>query len=387
MEPIKMVDLPRQQKLIRKQIDHAIAEVLNNCDYILGDKVIEFEQKIAAFCQAKFAVSCANGTDALTLFLKAKGVSSNDAVFVPAFTFTATAEAVVLAGGNPFFVDVLPDTFNIDPNSLEAAINIAKKNKLRPVGIIPVDLFGLPADYLDLWKIATSNDLWVLCDSAQSFGASYNHQKVGTLGHATATSFFPSKPLGCYGDGGCVFTNDVHLMEIIQSMRCHGAGVTNGVLDKYNNIRIGVNSRLDTIQATILLEKLKIFPQELILRNNVANLYNNLLKNIDSILLPYISDSDKGIISSWAQYTIKLNTNRITNNELQLALEKSGIPTIVYYSKPVSSHLPYANFYKTDLTVANKLSNTVLSLPMHPYLSITNIEYIVDKLQGILCAV
>lgn len=387
MEPIKMVDLQRQQKLLRKQIDHAIAEVLDNCDYILGDKVIEFEQKIAVFCQSKFAVSCANGTDALTLFLKAKGVSNNDAVFVPAFTFTATAEAVVLAGSNPFFVDVLPDTFNMDPNSLETAINLAKKNNLRPVGIIPVDLFGLPANYLDLWKIANSNDLWILCDSAQSFGASYNRQKVGTLGHATATSFFPSKPLACYGDGGCVFTHDQHLMEIIQSIRCHGAGVTNGVLDKYNNIRIGVNSRLDTIQATILLEKLKIFPQELILRNNVANLYNNLLKNMENILLPNLNDPNKGIMSAWAQYTIKLNTNRITNNELQLALKKAGIPTIIYYPKPVSSHLPYANFYKTDLTVANKLSNTVLSLPMHPYLSITNIEYIVDKLQGILCAV
>lgn len=383
MQSIKMIDLQSQQQLIRSNIDTAITDVLNSGDFILGAKVLELEKKLTEFCGAKFAISCANGTDALTLVLKAKNVTNRDAIFVPAFTFTATAEAVVLAGAQPVFVDVLADNFNMNPNSLEAAILLAKQHKLKPTGIIPVDLFGLPANYSAIDFIAEQHDLWVLSDAAQSFGAMCLDKKVGTFGLATATSFFPSKPFACYGDGGCIFTDDADLTEILKSIRVHGAKLNNGILDKYNNVRIGVNSRLDTIQAAVLLEKLKIFPQELVLRNKVASIYNNLLKNITTIVTPVLHQET---ISTWSQYTIKLNTNKINNQILKLDLEKAGIPTVIYYSKPISSHAPYANYYKTDLSVSVTLSDTVLSLPMHPYLSIDDQEYIVSNLQKVLLA-
>ncbi len=383
MQSIKMIDLQSQQQLIRSNIDTAITDVLNSGDFILGAKVLELEKKLTEFCGVKFAISCANGTDALTLVLKAKNVTNRDAIFVPAFTFTATAEAVVLAGAQPVFVDVLADNFNMNPNSLEAAILLAKQHKLKPTGIIPVDLFGLPANYSAIDFIAEQHDLWVLSDAAQSFGAMCLDKKVGTFGLATATSFFPSKPFACYGDGGCIFTDDADLTEILKSIRVHGAKLNNGILDKYNNVRIGVNSRLDTIQAAVLLEKLKIFPQELVLRNKVASIYNNLLKNITTIVTPVLHQET---ISTWSQYTIKLNTNKINNQILKLDLEKAGIPTVIYYSKPISSHAPYANYYKTDLSVSVTLSDTVLSLPMHPYLSIDDQEYIVSNLQKVLLA-
>lgn len=382
MHTIKMVDLQAQQKLIRTQLDIAIAEVLGSCDYILGKKVLELEQQLISFCGSRFAISCANGTDALTLVLKAKNITSQDAVFVPAFTFTATAEAVLLAGGNPIFVDVLPDSFNMDPRSLEEAVLLAKKNHLQPAAVIPVDLFGLPANYAQISNIATKHNLWILCDAAQSFGAMHAKKRVGTFGFATATSFFPSKPLACYGDGGCIFTDDPDLTEILKSIRVHGAKIVNGTLDKYNNVRVGVNSRLDSIQAAILLEKLKIFPEELVLRNKVATTYNELLKEVDSLSLPII---DPLTVSAWAQYTIKLNnTERMNNRTLQLALEKVGIPTAIYYSKPISSHPPYADCHKTSLSVSERLSDQVLSLPMHPYLSFNNLEYIANSVKNIL---
>ncbi len=382
MHTIKMVDLQAQQKLIRKQLDVAIAEVLGSCDYILGKKVLELEQQLTTFCGSRFAISCANGTDALTLVLKAKNITSQDAVFVPAFTFTATAEAVVLAGGNPIFVDVLPDSFNMDPRSLEEAVLLAEKYHLQPAAVIPVDLFGLPANYAQIANIAAKHNLWILCDAAQSFGAMHENKHVGTFGLATATSFFPSKPLACYGDGGCIFTDDPALTEILKSIRVHGAKIVNGTLDKYNNVRVGVNSRLDSIQAAILLEKLKIFPKELMLRNKVAATYNELLKEVNSLSLPSI---DPLTVSAWAQYTIKLNnTERMNNRALQLALEKVGIPTAIYYSKPISSHPPYADCHKTSLSVSEQLSDQVLSLPMHPYLSFNNLEYIANSLKNIL---
>lgn len=385
MQAMKMVDLSAQQNLIRSQLDAAIANVLNSGDYILGKQVVELEKKLAEFCGAKFAISCANGTDALTLVLRAFNVSKHDAIFVPAFTFTATAEAVVLAGATPIFVDVLPNTFNMDSNSLSAAILVAKKNNLTPTGIIPVDLFGLPADYQAIQQIANDNNLWILCDAAQSFGASYFDKKVGVLGNATATSFFPSKPFGCYGDGGCIFTDDADLANILKSIRVHGAKIaSNGTIDKYNNIRIGMNSRLDTIQAAILLEKLKIFPEELNLRNQVANIYHDLLKNLDNIILPTIAPS---ATSAWAQYTIKLNTKKFNNKTLQLALENAGIPSIIYYSKAISSHEPYADFPRADLSVAEQLSHIVLSLPMHPYLSVDAQQNIANILQNLLLTV
>lgn len=379
--PIKMVDLTYQQQLISAQLNNAIFAVLNKGNYILGEQVEELEQQLAIYCGAKFAISCANGTDALTLVLRAKQVGKKDAIFVPAFTFTATAEAVVLAGATPVFVDVLPDSFNLDPKSLEEAINIAKIKKLNPTGIIPVDLFGLPADYRTIYQIAAQYNLWILSDAAQSFGASYFDKKVGVLGMATATSFFPSKPLGCYGDGGCIFTDDADLAAILRSLRVHGAKIENGVMDKYNNVRIGFNSRLDTLQAAILLEKLKIFPTEIEQRNRIAKNYNKLLKNLSYIDVPVMADN---ITSAWAQYTIKLNnSNILTNKQLQSKLAQFSIPTVIYYSMPISEHEPYLNFIRNSLTVSKNLSKVVLSLPMHPYLSLEQQNYIVNKLQEI----
>jgi dTDP-4-amino-4,6-dideoxygalactose transaminase len=388
-QAIKMVDLAKQQNLIRPNLEQAISEVLNNGNYILGKQVFELEEKLAKFCQADFAVSCASGTDALEIVLKAKQVTSKDAIFIPAFTYTATAGAVVLAGATPVFVDVLPDSFNLDPNSLEQAITVAKQHNLHPAGIISVDLFGLPADYQRINNLAKMHNLWLLCDAAQSFGARYQGAKVGNFGIATATSFFPSKPLGCYGDGGCIFTNDAELADAFKSLRMHGAKILQGVADKYNNVRVGMNSRLDTMQAVVLLVKLNIFEQEIKLRNQVAEYYNQLFTEVfadqQQLSWPVIPN---GYDSVWAQYTIKLSTNlinnKLTNQQLQAELKAGGVPSVIYYSKPISAQAPYAHFPQVDLFTAEQLSNQVLSLPMHPYLTRDQQQYIVNQVAAIL---
>ncbi len=374
MQPtIPFIDLATQQKTIKSEIDAAIARVLNHGGYILGPEVSELEVKLQEFCGVKYAITCASGTDALCLILRAKNIGPGDVVFVPSFTFAATAEAVVLVGATPYFVDVLPDTFNLDPVSLLQAIKHVKQLGLKARCVIPVDLFGLPADYDAISKITEEHDLWILADSAQSFGASYRDQKVGTFGLATATSFFPAKPLGCYGDGGCIFTNDTELAQIIKSLRVHGQG-----MDKYDNVRIGLNSRLDTIQAAILLEKLKIFPAELKHRQLVADTYTQLLK--DLVQTQYINIQ---AYSAWAQYTIVLPAG-VNRKEFMEHLSHVGIPSMIYYPRPMHLQVAYKKYLQPEkgLSITEKLMNQVLSLPMHGYLPldvVKNISAVVQE--------
>src|SRR5215469_15862009 len=273
--PIEFIDLGAQRRRIGARMDEAILRVVNHGKYIMGPEVGELERKLAAFCGVKHCISVANGTDALAMALMAKGVKAGDAVLVPAFTFAATAEPVVLLGGTPIFVDVLEHSFNMDPAGLEAGIATAKRLGLQPVAAITVDLFGQPADYDRIEPLLAKHGLWLLADAAQSFGASYRGRKVGKIGDIATTSFFPAKPLGCYGDGGAVFTNDDTIAATVRSLRMHGQGT-----DKYDNARIGVNSRLDTMQAAVLLEKLAVFPDEIAARNRVAQRYGEALGDV-----------------------------------------------------------------------------------------------------------
>ena len=257
-KPIPFIDLAAQRRRLGKAVDEAILRVLDHGGYIMGPEVRALEAELARFCGARHAISCANGTDALAIVLMAKGVRPGDAIFCPAFTFAATAEVVAWLGATPVFVDVREDTFNLDPDSLAGAVGAARVLGLNPVGVIPVDLYGLPADYDALEPVCAREGLWMLCDAAQSFGATYKGRKVGSIGLATAVSFYPAKPLGCYGDGGAIFTDDEALAAVMRSIRVHGEGA-----DKYDNVRIGLNGRLDTVQAAVLIEKLKIFPDEI----------------------------------------------------------------------------------------------------------------------------
>ena len=359
MSPIQFIDLKAQQLSIGPQIDAAIKRVLDHGAYVMGPEVCELEKQLAEFCGVRHAISCANGTDALGLGLMAKNVGPGDAIFVPSFTFAATAEVVAWMGATPVFIDSLEDTYNIDPVSLEQGIAHAKKLGLKPTGIIPVDLFGQPADYDVIQAIADEHNLWIMADGAQSFGSSYKGRKVGNIGDMATTSFFPAKPLGCYGDGGAIFTNDDDLAVIIKSLRVHGQGS-----DKYDNVRIGMNGRLDTIQAAILLEKLKIFPDELIARQKTADAYNEALKNMVSV--PKVID---GATSAWAQYTVLL-PEHIDRSKLMTSLKDAGIPTMVYYVKPLhlqTAYKQYPTATGSALPVCEKLAGGVLSLPMSGY--------------------
>src|SRR5258708_5057847 len=295
MRPIAFVDLASQQERIRDRLDAVIARVLDHGQYIMGPEVAEFERQLAEFCGVKHAISCASGTDALVLALMAKDLRRDDAVIVPSFTFCATAEAVCLLGGVPIFADVLDETFNLDPRSLGSAVLTARRLGLRLRGVIAVDLFGQPCDYDAVEHIARENHLWLICDAAQSFGAVFRVRKVGVIGDLTATRFFPAKPLGCYGDGGAVFTEDDELAEVMRSLRVHGQGK-----DKYDNVRIGINCRMDTLQAAILLEKLAIFPDEIVGRNRVAARYDELLPA--EFKRPVLAE---GPSSVWAPYTVR----------------------------------------------------------------------------------
>ncbi|WP_445778611.1 DegT/DnrJ/EryC1/StrS family aminotransferase [Shewanella sp.] len=366
--PTQFIDLAAQQETIRPQLDLAIKRVLDHGHYIMGPEVKEFEANLKEFTGAEHALTCANGTDALSLVLMAWGVGSGDAVFVPSFTYVATAEAPAQLGATPFFVDVSEQTFNIDPQSLKQAIIDCRKLGLKPAVVVAVDLFGLTADVDKLVDIAHGEGMKVLIDGAQSFGAKYKGQRVGTLGDATTTSFFPAKPLGCYGDGGAVFTNNAEDAEIINSLRLHGKGT-----EKYDNVRIGLNSRLDTIQAAILIEKLKIFPQELMLRNKVADKYSAALS--ERYQTPVVG---AGFMSAWAQYTLVVNDR----DSLQSHLKTTGIPSVVYYPKALSQQTGYINFpiVSSGVDVSERLSSMVLSLPMHPYLTGEQQSKIVDAL-------
>ncbi|MBY0502076.1 MAG: DegT/DnrJ/EryC1/StrS family aminotransferase [Alphaproteobacteria bacterium] len=355
---IQFIDLAAQQKRIRPKLDAAISCVLDHGGYIMGPEINELEKQLSAFCGAQYTLSCSNGTDALAFILMAKNVGPGDAVFVPAFTFAATAEVVAWVGASVVFVDVLNDTFNMDPKSLEKGIEKAKELGLRPCGVIPVDIFGQAADYDEINALAEKHDLWVMADAAQSFGGTYKGRKIGTLAESTTTSFFPAKPLGCYGDGGAVFTNDDKLIKVMQSLRVHGQGE-----DKYQNIRVGMNGRLDTLQAAILIEKLAIFPDEIIARQKVAERYSEGL--CDVAVTPYVRQDCQ---STWAQYTLKVDPFK--RKEIMEELKSEGIPSVIYY--PLSLHRQEAyNCYpcaSDHLPVSESLSECVMSLPMHPYL-------------------
>ncbi len=373
---IEFIDLKSQQLRIRPQVEEGFRKVLDHGQYIMGPQVKELESMLSEFCGVKHSISCANGTDALGLGLMAKGVKSGDAIFVPTFTFAATAEVVAWMGATAIFIDVLPDTFNIDPKSLEEGIETAKKLGLRPVGIIPVDLFGQPADYEAIESIAQENDLWIMADGAQSFGAYYQNRRVGNIGTMATTSFFPAKPLGCYGDGGAIFTNDDYLAEVIKSLRVHGQGA-----DKYDNVRVGMNGRLDTLQAVVLIEKLKIFDDEIKARQKVADRYHQGLHDI--VKTPQLLD---GCTSVWAQYTLQL-PEYVNRSQLMTFLKDEGIPSFIYYVKPLHQQNAYKHFptaTQDALPVSEKIANYVLSLPMHAYLTDAQQEFIIAKIRDYL---
>ena len=352
---LPFIDLQSQYALIQHQIEHRMKEVLKHGHYIMGPEVYELEAKLADYTGAKHVISCSNGTDALWLSLLALDIGVNDAVFVPSFTFTATAEAVVLCGASPVFVDVLTDSFNLSPDSLERAIvHVQQHTSLRPRAIIAVDLFGLPADYQKIGVIAARYGLRIIADAAQSFGGSYGTSKVGILADITTTSFFPAKPLGCYGDGGAIFVEDAEIAETLRSLRIHGRGAGG----KYDNVRIGTNARLDTLQAAI------------------ASFYNAQLANVVDVPLV-----QQGYISAWAQYTLRSKKRNMIN----ALLKERGIPTHVYYPKPLHMQALYAN-YPSDpagLSITEKLADEVLSLPMHPYLRADIQQYIVNSIRGV----
>jgi len=366
---IQFVDLAAQRARIGDAMDKAVLNAIHDGKYILGPQVSQFEKDLSAWSGAKHTVTCANGTDSLGLYLLAKGVKKGDAIFVPAFTFVATAEVVAWSGATAFFVDVDANTFNISPESLAQAVDEAKKQGLNPCGIIAVDLFGLPANYPAINEIAKANKMWTMADAAQSFGASINGKHVGNWGDVTSISFFPAKPLGCYGDGGALQTNDDETSELLKSLRFHGKGE-----DKYDNIRIGMNSRLDTVQAAILIEKLKIFRDELAARQKVADRYTAGLHNL--IKTPELP---AGYTSAWAQYTLTLADGQ-DRDAIMNACKAAGVPTMVYYPIPLSKQKGYAHYpsVSSGVPVSEDLSKKVFSLPMHPYLDNATQDYIID---------
>jgi dTDP-4-amino-4,6-dideoxygalactose transaminase len=376
LPPIPFIDLAAQRRRLGPAVDAAVARVLDHCQFIMGPEVRAFEAELAAFCGAKHVVSCASGTDALVLALRAFGIGPGDAVICPSFTFCATAEVAVLVGATPVFVDVDAKTFNIDAKGIAGAVETAKAAGLTPKAVIPVDLFGLAADHGAVAAAAKEHGLMVLDDAAQGFGASFNNRRLGTFGHATATSFFPAKPLGCYGDGGAVMTDDDKLADLMRSIRVHGQGS-----DRYDNVRIGLASRLDTIQAAVLSEKLKIFPDEIDARNRVARRYAEGLG--DLVPVPTVP---AGSTSVWAQYTIRLKAG--TRDAFAAALKAEGVPTAIYYPIPLHLQQAYKHYPvgKGGVAVSEKLAAEVISLPMHPYLDEPTQSRVIDSVRRALKA-
>ncbi|MEZ5827391.1 MAG: DegT/DnrJ/EryC1/StrS family aminotransferase [Hyphomicrobiales bacterium] len=360
------IDLAAQRRAMGDRVERAIVEVLESGQYILGPQVAEVERELAEFCGAKHCISCANGTDALLLALMAERVGPGDAVFVPAFTFVATAEVAVLKGATPVFVDVRRDTFNMDVDSLEGAIGEAKRRGLKPRCIIAVDLFGQPADYTRIHEIAKAHGLLVIDDAAQGFGATLNGKNVGTLAAYTATSFYPAKPLGCYGDGGAVFTDDDEKAELILSLRNHGKGPHQKETEE-----IGLNSRLDSFQAVVLSEKLKLFPQEIAARQAAADRYGAKLRDVATV-----PELMAGATSVWAQYTIVTEGR----DALAAAAREVGMPTAIHYTSPLHQLAPYRECPTAPggLPNAEWLSRRVISLPMHGYLSEEAQDFVID---------
>ncbi len=368
--PIPFIDLAAQRRRLGPAIDAAVARVFEHCQFILGPEVSAFEAELAAFCGAKHAVTCASGTDALVLALRARGIGPGDAVICPTFTFCATAEVAALVGATPVFVDVDAATFNIDAKGIAGAVETAKAAGLTPKAVIPVDLFGLSADHAAVAAAAKAGGLFILDDAAQGFGATFNNRRLGTFGHATATSFFPAKPLGCYGDGGAVMTDDDAMADVLRSLRMHGHGK-----DKYDNIRIGLASRLDTVQAAILIEKLKIFPDEIEARNRIAHRYSEALAG-----LAITPTEPAGSTSVWAQYTLRIDGGR--RDALAASLKAEGIPTAIYYPIPLHLQQAYKHFPvgKGGVAVSTRLAAEVISLPMHPYLDTATQDRIIDAI-------
>lgn len=361
------IDLKRQYEMLEPEIRAAVDRVLSGGRYINGPEVGELERALADFASVERVVTCGNGTSSMEMVLLALGVGPGDAVFCPAFTFIATAEVIALRGARPVFVDVDPLSYNIDPLDLEAKIEAVKREgRWRPRGIIAVDLFGLPADYRALEALAARHNLFLLEDAAQGFGGSLDGRRAGSFGLAGSTSFFPAKPLGCYGDGGAVLTDDAALADQLVSLRTHGAGG-----HKYEHVRIGVNSRLDTIQAAILLVKLRAFPGELDERQRVAAAYARHLG--DRLITPAIAD---GFYSSWAQYTVRVSADQ--RSDIMETLKNKGIPTMIYYPKPLHLQPAFAELggRPGDLPASEAASAEVMSLPMHPYLSDQDVEII-----------
>ncbi|MDR1164932.1 MAG: DegT/DnrJ/EryC1/StrS family aminotransferase [Deltaproteobacteria bacterium] len=369
------VDLKKQYEFLREDLDKRISQAVRHFSFIQGPEVRELEEKLAKFTDLQDCVTCANGTDALTLPLIAWEVKAGDAVFVPAFTFIATAEVVALRGATPVFVDVDEATFNMDPIDLERKIKkVLAEGQLKPKAIITVDLFGLPADFWTISHIALRYNLYILEDAAQAFGGEINGQKACNFGHAGATSFFPAKPLGCYGDGGAVLMSDPYLAKVVRSLRVHGAGA-----EKYLHERVGLNSRLDTIQAAILLGKFAALPEELDKRETVANWYRQKLKRV--AWHPIVPE---GFRSAYAQYTIRIRADfRAT---LMEELKKRGIPTMIYYPRPLHLQPAFAGLGGRvgDCPTAERLCDEVLSLPFHPYLTEEDVDRVCSALSELI---
>ncbi|KAH8667636.1 DegT/DnrJ/EryC1/StrS aminotransferase family-domain-containing protein [Tricladium varicosporioides] len=374
---IPLIDLAAQKSKIQDCLRVRLAKVLNHMEFIMGPEVGELENRLCAYSGAAYTITCASGTDALTLALLALRVQPGDAVLVPAFTFVATVEPVVLLGAVPVFVDVNPDSLTIEPALISAGVTAARHVGLRPVGIIAVDLFGHPADYEALRVAAvnaTAEGLWIIADAAQSFGASINGRRVGTLADITTTSFFPSKPLGCYGDGGAVFTDNAEIATALRSLRLHGRGT-----EKFDNIRIGLNSRLDTLQAAVLLCKLDIFDDEIVSREQVASRYTNMLRSINIARPPIVRE---GVVSAWASYTVR-TTERAC---FEASLKAQGIATAIYYPRPIHKQPAYQAYPVANgsCAVAECACSEVLSIPMHPYLESSTQKYILATMESLI---
>lgn len=381
---MQFIDLAEQQKRIRNKLDNRISAILDHGKYIMGPEVNELEDRLAEFVGVEHGIGCASGTDALLMALLAYNVGPGDAIFTTPFTFIATAEVVQLLGATPIFVDIDESSFNMNPALLNEAIKALNKGDflndhrkaLKPKGIIAVDLFGLPSDYEAINKIAVENDIFVIEDAAQSFGAEYKGKKACSLTEIGCTSFFPAKPLGCYGDGGMCFTDNPELADVLRSVRVHGKGT-----DKYDNIRVGINGRLDTIQAAILLCKFEIFQEEIRLRNQVASRYKEMLQGLKSLSIPCLDD---GYVSVWAQYSI-VAENSDLRERYQKALKNSNIPSAVYYPKPLHLQTAFKSlgYREGDFPISERYSETIFSLPMHPYLEVSSQKEIVSVLMDV----
>jgi dTDP-4-amino-4,6-dideoxygalactose transaminase len=368
--PIAFIDLAAQRARIGAEINAAITRVLDHGKFIMGPEVADLEARLSDYCGVEHAVTCASGTDALLMALLARGIGPGDAVIVPTFTFAATAEVVALVGATPLFADVSPDTYNLDPKRLDGAIHAARGAGVTPRAVIAVDLFGQPADYDQIEAFCEEHGLFLIADAAQSFGATWRGRRVGSIGDVACTSFFPAKPLGCYGDGGAVFTDDADLASVLRSLRVHGQGT-----NKYDNVRIGLNGRLDTIQAAVLLQKLAIFDDEIAARDRIARRYQRELTDVVDVpaLRPEAT-------SAWAQFTVGVEER----DDVADALSAASVPTAIYYPVPLHRQPAYNGYpvASDGLPVSERLAGRVLSLPMHPYLS----ESVQDRVVGALRA-